>query len=149
MNYRTKSAIRRALAIGMLALVIVLFALAPVMGHAEPAAPEQIVVTPMINLTGAINAILALLAAVITYKVIPWIKAKTTNEQQMFIEATVRTLVFAAEQIYGAGHGREKMEYVVEKLEEKGYTVDTDDIEAAVYNYLSGDKPDAKPDTEG
>ena len=80
MNYRTKSAIRRALAIGMLALVIVLFALVPVMGYAESAAPEQIVVTPMINLTGAINAILALLAAVITYKVIPWIKAKTTNE---------------------------------------------------------------------
>ena len=149
MNYRTKSAIRRALVIAMLVLVVVIFALVPVMGHAEPAAPEQIVVTPMINLTGAINAILALLAAVITYKVIPWIKAKTTNEHQMFIEATVRTLVFAAEQIYGAGHGREKMDYVVQKLEEKGYTVDTDDIEAAVYNYLNGDKPDAKPDTEG
>ena len=149
MNYRTKSAIRRALAVAMLALVIVLFALVPVMGYAESAATEQIVVTPMINLTGAINAILALLAAIITYKVIPWIKAKTTNEQQMFIEATVRTLVFAAEQIYGAGHGREKMDYVVEKLEEKGYTVDTDDIEAAVYNYLNGDKSDAKPDTEG
>lgn len=141
MNYRTTSKIRRALAIAMLVLVVVLFALIPVMGYAESDAAEQIVVTPMINLTGAINAILALLAAIITYKVIPWIKTKTTNEQQTLIEATVRTLVFAAEQIYGAGKGPEKMQYVVDKLEEKGYTVDTDDIEAAVYNYLSGDKP--------
>lgn len=139
MNYRTTSKIRRALAIAMLALVIILFALIPVMGYAESSTAEPVVM-PMINLTGAINAILALLAAIITYKVIPWIKTKTTNEQQTLIEATVRTLVFAAEQIYGAGKGPEKMQYVVDKLKEKGYTVDTDEIEAAVYNYLSGDK---------
>ncbi len=94
----------------------------------------------MIDLTPIINAIIALLASIITIKVIPWIKAKTTNEQQTMIEATVRTLVFAAEQIYGAGNGRDKMQYVIEKLKEKGYSASVDDIEAAVYNYLSGDK---------
>ena len=93
-----------------------------------------------IDLTPIIQAIIMLLAAIVTHKLIPWIKAKTTNEQQMLLEATVRTLVFAAEQIYGAGHGRDKMLYVVEKLKEKGFTASVDDIEAAVYNYLSGDK---------
>lgn len=94
-----------------------------------------------IDLTPVIQAIIALLAAIVTYKIIPWIKAKTSNEQQTLLEAAVRTLVFAAEQIYGAGNGREKMQYVVEKLKEKGFTASVDDIEAAVYNYLSGDKP--------
>lgn len=94
----------------------------------------------MIDLTPIINAIIALLASIITIKVIPWIKAKTTNEQQVMLEAAVRTAVFAAEQIYGAGLGYEKMQYVSEKLREKGFTFSVDDIEAAVYNYINGNK---------
>lgn len=97
----------------------------------------------MIDLTPIINAIIALIAAIIAYKVIPWIKAKTNNEQQTLLEATVRTLVFAAEQIYGAGNGNEKMQYVSGKLKEKGFKVDVDAIEAAVYDYLNGPKEDA------
>lgn len=103
----------------------------------------------MIDLTTIINAIIALIAAIITYKVIPWIKAKTTNEQQAMLEATVRTLVFAAEQIYGAGNGYEKMQYVAAKLKAKGFTVDVDAIEAAVYDYLNGPKEDTNAKKEG
>lgn len=91
----------------------------------------------MINLTPIINAVIALLAAILTYKVLPWIKAKTTNEQQTMLRATVKTLVYAAEQIYGAGMGYEKMQYVKEQLEKKGFTVDRDEIEAAVSEYLN------------
>jgi hypothetical protein len=94
----------------------------------------------MIDLTPIIQAIIALLAAVVTYKVIPWIKAKTTNEQQMMLETTIRTLVFAAEQIYGAGNGHGKMQYVIEGLKKKGFTANVDDIEAAVYANLNYDK---------
>lgn len=103
----------------------------------------------MIDLTPIINAIIALIAAVIAYKVVPWIKAKTSNEQQALLEATVRTLVFAAEQIYGAGNGNEKMQYVSDKLKEKGFNVDVDAIEAAVYDYLNGPKEDAAKKEEG
>lgn len=85
-----------------------------------------------IDLTPIIQAVIALLAALITAKVIPWIKARTTNEQQRYISATIKTLVFAAEQLYGAGNGDQKMAYVVGRLEEKGFTVDVDDIEAAI-----------------
>lgn len=45
----------------------------------------------------------------------------------------IRTLVFAAEQVYGNGHGREKLVYVKDKLTEHGYTVDIAAIEAAVH----------------
>lgn len=86
----------------------------------------------MIDLTDIIQAAIALIVALITYKVIPWIKAKTTESQQAVLMATVRTLVYAAEQLYGAGKGDEKLQYVKQKLEEKGFDVDIDAIEAAV-----------------
>lgn len=89
-----------------------------------------------IDLTPIIQAVIALIAAIITFKVIPWIKAKTTNEQQKYLAATIKTLVFAAEQIYGAGCGADKFAYVVECLEEKGFTVDPAEIEAAVKENL-------------
>lgn len=86
----------------------------------------------MIDLTPILEAIIALIVALITYKVIPWIKAKTTESQQAILMATVRTLVYAAEQLYGAGKGKEKFTYVRQKLQEKGFDVDVDAIEAAV-----------------
>lgn len=95
----------------------------------------------MIDLTPIINAIIALLAAIITVKVIPWIKAKTTNEQQATLKAVVKTLVFAAEQTWGAGHGNEKLDFVIEQLRIKGYTVDRLEIEAAVGEYINNISP--------
>ena len=95
----------------------------------------------MIDLTPIINAIIALLASIITIKVIPWIKAKTTNEQQAMLRAAVKTAVFAAEQLYGAGNGENKLEYVCEMLRDQGYTVNRVEIEAAVGEFLNGAKP--------
>ena len=100
----------------------------------------------MIDLTPIINAVIALLAAILTYKVLPWIKAKTTNEQQIMLRATVKTLVYAAEQIYGAGMGYEKMHYVKEQLEKRGFTVDKDEIEAAVWEYINAGLIVSEPD---
>ena len=90
-----------------------------------------------INLTPIFEAVIALLAAFITYKVIPWIKSRTTLAQQENLNAMVKTLVYAAEQLYGANHGKEKLAYVKGKLAEKGYDVDVDAIEAAVARYLN------------
>ena len=64
-----------------------------------------------IDLTPIFQAIIALLAALVTYKLVPWIKARTTESQQALLSATVRTLVYAAEQLYGAGKGAEKLDY--------------------------------------
>ncbi|MGN0763461.1 MAG: phage holin, LLH family [Aristaeellaceae bacterium] len=73
-----------------------------------------------------------MLAAVITVKVIPWLKSKTTREQQEYLLATVRVLVYAAEQLYGSGKGAAKLQYVQDELEARGLSVDMPAIEAAV-----------------
>ena len=91
-----------------------------------------------INLTPIIEALIGLFAALITYRLIPWIKAKTSNEQQMYIKTLIRTAVYAAEQIYNSGgQGKKKMEYVRNWLMGKGYDVDTAEIEAIVSEYIN------------
>lgn len=96
-----------------------------------------------IDLTTVINAIIALLAALVTYRLIPWIKAKTTNEQQAYIRALVKAGVYAAEQIYQTdGMGRKKMDYVKAFLQQHGYDINVTEIEAAVAEYINF--PDAK-----
>ena len=85
-----------------------------------------------IDLTPIIEAIIALLAGLITYKLIPWLKSRTTVEQQTAMNIAARTLVFAAEQIYGSGNGAEKFDYVVMELQKRGFDADPAIIEAAV-----------------
>lgn len=46
--------------------------------------------------------------------------------------STIRILVYAAEQIYGAGKGSTKLQYVEEELDKRGLTVDAAAIEATV-----------------
>ena len=90
-----------------------------------------------INLTDIIQAIIALLAALITYRLIPWIKERTTEAQQGNLRAAVKVLVFAAEQLYGADKGKEKLQYVSDGLREQGFNVNIDEIEAAVKEYIN------------
>lgn len=91
-----------------------------------------------INLTAIINAVIALLAAIVTYRVIPWIKAKTTNEQQAYMRALVKAGVYAAEQLYNTeGMGKLKLEYVKSFLQQHGFDVEITEIEAAVKEYIN------------
>ena len=87
-----------------------------------------------IDLTAIIQAIIALCAALITYKLIPWIKNKTTEQQQHNFAAAVKVAVYAAEQIFGSGNGQEKYSYVLTFLANSGFTVDTDAIKATIEN---------------
>lgn len=98
------------------------------------------------NITPIAEAVFALIGVVITVIVIPYIKSKTTAQQQAEINAWVKIAVAAAEQIYqGAGRGEEKKSYVLEWLEEHGIVVDEDRIdalvEAAVYEINQGILP--------
>lgn len=91
------------------------------------------------DLTVIIEALAALIAAVITAFVIPYIKSRTTTTQFEKIKMWVTVAVEAAEQLYtGSGRGAEKKQYVVEFLQEKGFKIDADSldklIEAAVFN---------------
>lgn len=90
---------------------------------------------PNIDLTPLLQAIISLIAVIITIKVIPWIKTHTTAQQQILLNATVQILVSAAEQLYGAGEGPKKLAYVEAELAKRGLKLDTAAIEAAVREY--------------
>ena len=97
----------------------------------------------MYDITPIIEAVAALIAALITAFLVPYIKSKTTTEQQKEINAWVKIAVAAAEQIYtGSGRGEEKKAYVLEWLRAHGVTVDDEKldamIEAAVYELSQG-----------
>ena len=92
----------------------------------------------MIDFTPVLQAIVGLCAAIITTFVVPYIKSKTTKEQQTQINEWVRIAVAAAEQVYeGPGKGDEKKAYVLTWLSNHGISIDEDKldamIEAAVY----------------
>ncbi|MDO4837885.1 MAG: phage holin, LLH family [Clostridia bacterium] len=90
-----------------------------------------------IDLTPVLQAVITLLAALITYRLIPWIRARTTEQQQANLSAMVSTLVYAAEQLFGANSGADKLNYVTDILRKRGYDVDSQEvlatIEAAVH----------------
>ena len=95
------------------------------------------------DITPIVEAVVAVVCAVVTCVLIPYIKSKTTTEQQKEINAWVKIAVSAAEQIYtGSGRGEEKMAYVLEWLRSHGITVDDEKldamIEAAVYELTQG-----------
>lgn len=92
----------------------------------------------MIDFTPVLQAVVGLCAAIITTFVVPYIKSKTTKEQQTQINEWVRIAVSAAEQVYeGPGKGDEKKAYVLTWLSNHGISIDADKldamIEAAVY----------------
>lgn len=97
-----------------------------------PALAETDVDVSAIDLTSILEAALLLIAAIITRYVIPWIKERTDDVQQQRIQAAINTAVFAAEQLFGAGHGEEKKEYALELLAEKGFNVESKVIDAGI-----------------
>ena len=93
----------------------------------------------MFDITPIVEAIIGLVAVVITSIVIPYIRKKTTTEQQKELVAWVKIAVTAAEQIYaGVGRGAEKKQYVLDWLDDRSITIDANKIdaliEAAVYD---------------
>lgn len=92
----------------------------------------------MIDFTPILEAVATLGVALITTFAIPYIKSKTTAEQQKKANDYVKIAVTAAEQIYnGPGQGDKKKTYVLTWLANHGIAIDEDKldamIEAAVY----------------
>lgn len=91
----------------------------------------------MVDITPIVNAVIALIAAVISAFLIPWIKANTTEQQRQTILELIKIAVAAAEQIYqGEGRGEEKKQYVLNFLASKGIAVDDEAINAAIESYV-------------
>jgi hypothetical protein len=81
------------------------------------------------DLTPIINGVIALIAALITTFLIPWIKTKTTASKLKQWVDTAKIAVQAAEMIFnGVGRGEEKKAYVKAYLEERGITYDEETV---------------------
>lgn len=93
-----------------------------------------------IDLTPILQAIIALAAALITYRLIPLIKAKTTAKQQEALAAAAKIAVYAAEQMYGANReaNEKKLDYAVQRLQAAGYDVDLTIVRAAIEDAVYG-----------
>lgn len=87
----------------------------------------------MTDLTPIVNAVIALIAAIITTFLIPWIKGKIDAAKLAQIVEWVGIAVRAAEQIYNeSGMGEKKKQYVLNFLADKGFTLDPNSINAMI-----------------
>ena len=87
----------------------------------------------MTDLTPIVNAVIALIAAIITTFLIPWIKSKIDAAKLAQIVEWVGIAVRAAEQIYNeSGMGEKKKQYVLDFLASKGFTLDPNSINAMI-----------------
>lgn len=87
----------------------------------------------MTDITPIVNAVIALIAAIITTFLIPWIKGKIDAAKLAQIVEWVGIAVRAAEQIYNeSGMGEKKKQYVLDFLASKGFTLDPNSINAMI-----------------
>lgn len=87
----------------------------------------------MIDLTPIVNALITLIALLLTTFLIPWIRTKISNEKLEEVKKWTTVGVKAAEMIYKeSGRGEAKKEYVRKFLASKGYKLDIDTVDALI-----------------
>lgn len=90
----------------------------------------------MTDITGIVEAVIALAVAVVTAFVIPWISGKTTAQEREELLSWADIAVAAAQQLYHQCSGSQRLDYALAFLEEKGFDIDdgivVDAVEAAV-----------------
>ena len=85
------------------------------------------------DITNIIKFLFVIISAVLTYFVIPYIRAKTSDSELESLKSYIRAGVHAAEMLYKeSGMGKNKKEYVVEYLRELGYSVDVNELDALI-----------------
>ena len=85
-----------------------------------------------IDLTPIIDAAIALIGALVAYRLVPWLKANTTEKQQAILQTATATAVYAAEQLYKTGEIQNRLDYAMGWLKQHGYSVDRAQVEAEV-----------------
>ena len=104
----------------------------------------------MIDLTNIIEAAVALLAAILSAVLIPWIRSKLTAAQTAELLRWVDIAVAAAQQLYHQADGKRRLDYALELLSHRGYDINDssvlDAVEAAVlklHRQLAQDVPES------
>ena len=87
----------------------------------------------MVNITAIIEAVIALIIALVTTFLIPWIKTKMNADKLAEVNKWVKVAVRAAEMIYTeSGAGAMKKNYVLDFLSTKGLTYDSKSINTLI-----------------
>ena len=88
------------------------------------------------NITQILLGLILILGCVMTVIVWPYIKSHVSAQQLSMLAGIAQTVVFAAEKIFGAKMGEDKLAYALnlakKLLEKKGLTFDEDTIRAAI-----------------
>lgn len=85
-----------------------------------------------IDLTQIVLAAIGLLSAVVTGFLIPLLKGKLTAQQLDGLKAAAKIAVFAAEQLYAPEQFAEKKKYAQQLLQDQGYDINTDKVDATI-----------------
>lgn len=86
----------------------------------------------MIDFTPLLEALVVLLTSVITVVIIPALRERYGNEKLEKAKSWVQIAVYAAEKMYGAGNGDQKLAYAEQILAEHKIKLDTATIKAMV-----------------
>lgn len=86
----------------------------------------------MIDFTPLVQAIIALAAAAVTTFLIPWLRERHGNETLEKAKSLVQIAVYAAEKLYGAGNGEQKLAYAEQVLAKHKIKLDTKTILAMI-----------------
>lgn len=88
------------------------------------------------NITQILLGIIILVGGLVSIFVIPYLKAHMTSDQIAILTGIAKTVVFAAEQIFGAKMGADKLAYALNLakslLAKKNLTFDEDVVRAAI-----------------
>lgn len=82
--------------------------------------------------TQIISAVIALISALVSAFLIPWLKTKIDANKLQTIKTYVEIGVKAAEQLYAATDGEEKKGYVINFLAEHGIRFDVSTIDQLI-----------------
>ena len=82
--------------------------------------------------TQIISAVIALISALVSAFLIPWLKTKIDANKLQTIKTYVEIGVKAAEQLYAATDGEEKKAYVISFLAEHGIRFDVSTIDQLI-----------------
>ena len=82
--------------------------------------------------TQIISAVIALISALVSAFLIPWLKTKIDADKLQTLRTYVEIGVKAAEQLYTATDGAAKKAYVVNFLAEKGIQFDVETIDKLI-----------------
>jgi hypothetical protein len=86
----------------------------------------------MIDFTPIVEAIISLAVTAITVFLIPWLRERYGNESLEKARGWVQIAVYAAEKLYGAGHGDEKLAYAQQVLAKHKIKLDMITLKAMI-----------------